>query len=244
MDAVRIGLSLRALRRRRHLTQSALGALVGLSHSTIARVERGHADRITLSTLLRIANALGASVSVRVLWQGEALDRLLDAAHADITELVLRLVRDAGWEVATEVSFNLRGERGVIDILAFHPESGSLLVIEIKSVVPDLQAMLGTLDRKVRVATSVAWERGWRPVRVSRLLVLPDDRTARRRVERHGAVFATVLPARTAAVRRWLKQPRDVLAGILFLSDVRHVSARHRVGARRCVTERVFGAKN
>jgi transcriptional regulator with XRE-family HTH domain len=243
MDAVRIGLSLRALRRRRHLTQSALGALVGLSHSTIARVERGHADRVTLSTLIRIANALGASVSVRVLWHGEALDRMLDAAHADITDLVLRLLRDAGWDVATAVSFNVRGECGVIDVLAFHPSSGALLVIEIKSVVPDLQAMLGTLDRKVLIARSVAQDRGWRAARVSRLLVLPDDRTARRRVERHSAVFATALPARMAAVRRWLKRPGDVLAGILFLPHVHPMSTRHRVVARRGVTDRELGAQ-
>jgi transcriptional regulator with XRE-family HTH domain len=104
MDAVRIGLSLRALRRRRHLTQSALGALIGLSRSSIARVERGHADRVTIATLMQIASALGASVNVRVLWHGEALDRLLDAAHADLTDMVLRMLRDTGWDVATEVS--------------------------------------------------------------------------------------------------------------------------------------------
>ena len=46
--------------------------------------------------------------------------------------------QEAGWDVATEVSFNVRGERGSIDILAFHQATGSLLVIEIKSVVPDL----------------------------------------------------------------------------------------------------------
>jgi hypothetical protein len=97
---------------------------------------------------MRIAGALGATVSVRILWQGEGLDRLLDAAHADLTETVLRLLRDSGWEVATEVSFNVRGERGAIDILAFHHSTKSLLVIEIKSVVPDLQAMLGTLDKR------------------------------------------------------------------------------------------------
>lgn len=233
MDAVRIGLSLRALRIRRRLTQAQLAARAGLSRAAIARLERGHADRVTLRRLTQVSAALGATVNVRVLWHGEALDRLLDAAHADLTDLVLRLLRDSGWDVATEVSFNVRGERGVIDVLAFHPATGALLVIEVKSVVPDLQAMLGMLDKKVRVAPAVARERGWRPTSVSRLLVLPDDRTARRRVERHASTFATVLPSRTAAVRRWLRTPVDTLAGILFLSDVHQVSTRHRVGGRR-----------
>ena len=55
-----------------------------------------------------------------------------------LTDAVLRLLRSMGWEVATEISFNMRGDRGTIDILAFHAATGSLLVIEIKSVVPDL----------------------------------------------------------------------------------------------------------
>ena len=59
----------------------------------------------------------------------------------------------------------------------------SLLVIEVKSVVPDLQAMLVTLDRKGRLAREIARDRGWQARTITRLLILPDDRTARRRVE-------------------------------------------------------------
>jgi transcriptional regulator with XRE-family HTH domain len=206
---------------------------VGVSRSTIARIERGRADAATVRTLVRVAAALGASVSVRILWHGEALDRLLDAAHADLTDAVLTLLRDAGWEVATEVSFNIRGERGTIDILAFHRETGSLVVVEVKSVVPDLQATLGTLDRKGPSRVGVAQERGWRVRSVSRLLVWPDDRTARRRVDRHRATFETALPARTAAVHRWVKSPTGILAGVLFLTDVHQASTRHRVTAPR-----------
>jgi transcriptional regulator with XRE-family HTH domain len=233
MDAIRIGLSLRALRIRRRLTQSELASATGLSRSAIGRLERGHIELTTLRTVTRVAAALGASVSVRILWHGEGLDRLLDSAHANITEAVLRLLRDHGWEVATEVTFNAYGERGSIDILAFHAATRSLLVIEIKSVVPDLQAMLGTLDRKVRVAAKVARDRGWQASTVSRLLVLPDDRTARRRVDQHASTFETALPSRTATVRRWLRTPKGVLAGILFLPDVHQVSTRHRVRPAR-----------
>ncbi len=41
MDTVRIGLSIRALRRRRGLSQERLARLVGVSRSTVARIERG-----------------------------------------------------------------------------------------------------------------------------------------------------------------------------------------------------------
>jgi hypothetical protein len=161
------------------------------------------------------------------------LDRLLDAGHADLVERTLELLTSSDWLVATEVSFNVRGERGSIDILAFHPATGSLLVIEIKSVVPDMQAMLSGIDRKGRLARDIASERGWQVTSVSRLLVLPDDRTARRRVVRHGATFRAALPSGTVDVRRWIRRPEGVMNGVLFVSDAHQASARHRVASPR-----------
>jgi transcriptional regulator with XRE-family HTH domain len=232
MDLVRFGLSMRALRRRRGWTQEHLSRLVGVSRQVIGRIERGHADEVTARTLAAVATKLGATVNLRVLWHGEGLDRLLDAVHADLTDSMLGLLDVTGWLTATEVTFNVRGERGSIDILAFHADTGTLLVIEIKSVVPDLQSMLGTLDRKARLAREIAKERGWNVRTIARLLVLPDDRTARRRVDRHRAIFDVAFPARTAAVRRWLAAPAGPFAGIMFLTDARQAGTRHRIAAR------------
>jgi hypothetical protein len=204
-----------------------------VSRTAVWRIERGHADRLTVQVLVRVTAALGARIDVRLLWQGEGLDRLLDAGHADLVERTLALLTSADWLVATEVSFNLRGERGSIDILAFHPESGSLLVIEVKSVVPDMQAMLSGIDRKGRLAGVIAQERGWDIRSVTRLLVLPDGRTARRRVDRHAATFRSALPARTVAVRRWIRHPVGTMDGVLFVSDARQASARHRVARQQ-----------
>ena len=233
MDVVRFGLGLRALRRKRGWTQDDLAAKTHVSRTAVWRIERGHADRVAVHVLVRVAAALGARIDVRLLWQGEGLDRLLDAGHADLVDRTLELLSDSHWLVATEVSFNVRGERGSIDILAFHPATGSLLVIEIKSVVPDMQAMLGGIDRKGRLAREVAQERGWEVTSVTRLLVLPDDRTARRRVDRHRAMFRTALPARTVEIRRWIGRPDGTMNGVLFMSDAHHPSARHRVSSRR-----------
>ena len=232
MDVIRFGLGIRALRRRRGWTQEKLAAEAGISRSAIQRIERGHADDVAVEKLMRITAALGATISVRILWQGEAFDRLLDADHATLVDATLGLLRGEGWEVATEVSFNLDRERGSIDILAFHAPTGTLLVVEVKSVVPDLQAMLHGIDRKARVAPRTVRERGWRVRAVARLLVLPDDRTARRRVASHATTFATALPARTVEVRRWLRNPTGPLAGILFLGrPTTTAGGRHRVRA-------------
>jgi len=39
------------------------------------------------------------------------------------------------------------GERGVIDILCFHSPTGSLLVIELKTEIVDVQDLVGGVDR-------------------------------------------------------------------------------------------------
>jgi hypothetical protein len=70
----------------------------------------------------------------------------------------------------------------------------TVLVIEVKSVVPDLQATLVVLDRKTRLGAEIARQRGWVARGVSRILVLADGRTTRRRVAEHEATFAATLP--------------------------------------------------
>ena len=233
MDVIRFGLGIRALRHKRRWTQAHLAAKVDVSRTLIWRIERGHADRVAVHVLVRVAAALGGRIDLRLSWRGEGLDRLLDARHASLVERVVEILTSSDWEVATEVTSNIRGERGSIDILACHAATGSLLMIEVKSVVPDMQAMLVGIDRKGRLASEIARERGWRVTSVTRLLVLPDDRTARRRVERHGATFQTALPARTVDVRRWIRHPEGTKHGVLFLSDARHPSTRHRISTPR-----------
>ena len=232
MDWVRLGLAIRALRRRRAWTQADLGRRVGLSVSVISRIERGSLGRTTLRRLQSVLEALDARLSVKVLWQGEELDRVLDRDHATMVDAVLRLLASHAWTAIPEVTFSVRGERGSIDILAWHAPTRTLLAIEIKTVVPDVQAMAVGIDRKARLAPEVAREKGWAPLAVARLLVLPNDRTARRRVTAFGVTFDRLLPARTAAVKRWLAAPRGELAGIWFLSDLPLTQARHRIRSR------------
>ena len=43
----------------------------------------------------------------------------------------------------------------------WHEPTRSLLVIELKTELVDLQETVGTLDRKVRLATQIAHEQGW-----------------------------------------------------------------------------------
>src|SRR6266566_7342724 len=148
MDAIRFGRQFRALRLRKGLRQEDVGRIAKLSRPLISRIDRGRIDNIQLGQLERAAAALGATLDLRLRWNGEQLDRLLDEAHARLVELVVSSLRETSWKVSVEVSFSVWGERGSIDVFAFHPPTGIVLVVEIKSVVPDSQQMLHALDRK------------------------------------------------------------------------------------------------
>jgi transcriptional regulator with XRE-family HTH domain len=231
VDTIRTGRQLRALRHRQRLTQDDVAERARTSRSQVGRAERGHADELRLVDLERVARALGARLDLRISWNGEALDRLMDAAHASIVDHLVATLTSLGWETAVEVSFNVRGERGSIDVFARHRGTNLGLVVEAKSVIPDVQGTLMTLDRKARLAPAIARELG-RPVSgMARVLVVSESRTSRRRVDAHRALFDAALPARTVEVRRWLAHPNAEapLRGLWFLSSGRPTTARHRV---------------
>lgn len=231
MDLVRFGRGIRALRMRRQWRQEDLASESGVSRSLVARMEVGRSDAIPVGKLEKVASAVGARTDLRLNWKGEALDRLLDGAHAGLVESAAVKLRALGWEVAAEVTFWIRGERGSVDLLAWHATLRVVLVIEIKSVVPDIQAMLTSLDRKARLAIEIARSRGWSPIAAGRLLVIGESRTSRRRVEAHATTFAAEFPHRGATLRGWLRAPNvaEPVRGLWFLSGALAVSTRHRV---------------
>ena len=231
-DPQRIGRSLRAIRIRLGLRQVDVAKRASVSRSFVSNLERGLARATDLSRIERVCRALGADLDVRIRWRGEGLDRLLDEAHAALVDAIVAVLRSAGWVVELEVTFNDYGDRGSIDVLAWHPLQRALLVIEIKSVIADAQGTLAPLDRKVRIAPKLARVRGWAPASVSRLLVVGDHATSRRRVARFGSLFAAALPARGNVLRRWLATPAGATAGLLFLSDSTVGGARRSTAGR------------
>lgn len=194
-------------------------------------MERGELAGMTIARVNRIATTLGASVSVQVRWQGDQLDRLVDAAHAALQQAVAELLIGLGWMVRVEFSFNHYGDRGRVDILAFHPLLRALLVIEIKSGLGDMQDTLGRLDVKVRLGGVLAREAGWSDVSsVVPALVIGDTRTARNLVAAHGALFAR-FDVRGRAALAWVRRPVGPSpAGLLWFAtrqDSRQVTRTH-----------------
>ena len=217
MDDRRVGLIVRALRRRRGWRQSDLAAASDVSQSTISAVERGHLDTLTLFRIRRILGALDARGDFEVRWRGGALDRTLDEGHARLVGAVVGLLERYGWESRVEVTYSIYGERGSIDVLGFHGRSGSLLVVEVKTALTSIEETLRRHDEKVRLASRIGRERlGWRATTTSRLLVLPETSTTRDRVLRHARILDSVLPAENVAVRKWLAAPSGPIHGRWF----------------------------
>ena len=105
-----------------------------MSPSTVCRIEHGHLASYSFRTADRIAATLGIRLDIVPRWRGGELDRLLNSGHSAMHEVVARrLGAMPGWRFAPEVSFSFYGERGVIDVLAWHEARRMLLVIELKT---------------------------------------------------------------------------------------------------------------
>jgi transcriptional regulator with XRE-family HTH domain len=224
-DDERLGHQLRAIRRRTALTQVDLARLAGIPAKELRRIENGNAGNVSLGRIRSAFDAAGARARLVPWWNGAAADRLLDEAHAALVETATGLFSARGWQVKPETSFSEFGERGSIDLLAAHPRHRAVAACEIKSTFGSLEDTNRTLDLKVRLAPKIS-ERvfGWKPSVVGRILVVPNDSTIRRIVERHAATMHAIYPARSRDVRAWLRTPTTDLAAIWFVSIRRTVA--------------------
>src|SRR5262249_7096553 len=151
---------------------------------------------VTVHVLRALVAALDARVAFDVMWRGGAIDRLLDERHASLVNLVVSILNLFGWSTAIEVSFNDYGDRGSIDVLAWHPILRTLLVIEVKSEITSIEELARRLDVKVRLARKIGYERAWDAARVAAIVVLPETTQSRGALARYQSVFDTTYPAR------------------------------------------------
>lgn len=238
MDDVRIGRALRAIRLRRHLRQADVARRAGTSRETVGRLERGGLGRVPFDTCRAVARVLDISVDVRLRWRGGELDRVVNARHAGMHESVAAFMAGLpGWTWLPETTFSIYGERGVIDILAWHAETRSLLIIELKTELVDPQELVATMGRRVRLGTKIASEFGWVPLTVSAWVVVLEGSTNRRRHHDHGRLLQQAFPHDGHRVRAWLRDPSGRIAALSFWSEVG--SGPHKAGAGQVKRVRV-----
>jgi transcriptional regulator with XRE-family HTH domain len=219
MDDLRVGLTLRAVRRRLGWRQLDVAARAAVSQRLVSLVETGQLERLTLRSLRAIGRALEVRLQVESVWRGGQLPRLLDAEHATIVNAVAAIMRRHGWEILVEYAFNHFGDRGSVDLVGWQPRHRALVLVEVKSRITDVQDLHAAMARKRRVVPMLlSAERGWQPVTMGQLLVVGEASAQRRLVARHGEIFSATFAQRGREARSWLARPAGTLSALWFLS--------------------------
>ena len=210
-----------------------------MSPAVISLIERGHLDAVSMKCFRHVTAVLGVRSEITLWLPHGELDRLLNAGHAALHESIARYLGTMpAWSQAPEVSFAYYSEKGVIDILAFHESTGSLLVIELKTEFVSLENLLSTMDVRMRHAARIARERGWHTTSVSAWVVFAASRTNRRRVSAHANALRSAFPSDGHAMRSWLLNPTAPIRALSYWTDSRVAAVRHAAGAPRRVRVR------
>ncbi len=239
MDDVRVGGLIRAVRLRRGWRQEDVAEAARVSRSQVSRAERGRLEELRLDELRAIAEALEIRLPFAPLWRGGEADRVVNERHGLMHERLATLfARLPGWVCSAEVTFSVYGERGSIDLLAWHPARRALLIVELKTEIPDPAALVAQVDRYRRLAAEIVRERGWIPVSASTWVVVADSSMNRRRLARHRAMLRNAFPVEGRAMRSWLRQPAGPVAALSFMADDRAGSTVRKAAPTKRVRPR------
>lgn len=170
------GQACRDTRRRLDVSQQQLADAVGLSRGYIARIEGGAANP-TLSQVERISDILGLDVALVTrppVFLSER--RQHDIVHARCSSCAQRRLERRGWRVVREVEVSHGRIHAWVDLLAFDPRTGALLIIEVKTRLDDLGGLERQLGWYEQYAVPAARRLGWQPRTVATwLLALASD---------------------------------------------------------------------
>jgi hypothetical protein len=198
----------------------------------ISAVEHG-AHGISLDVLERVCRALDGSLIVELrapLTIGRIDQR--DAGHAACTAAVRKALERLGYACATEHPFSDGRVGGWIDLLAFDPVTGRLLIVEVKTELCDL----GGLQRQVawyeRMAPTVARRLGWRARTVQCLVVILATDANDAALDMNRATIDRVFPVRGRALRVALESRGSLRGWGLILVDPRRRGGRAWLGLR------------
>jgi transcriptional regulator with XRE-family HTH domain len=196
-----IGSAIASIRGAIGWTQAELGDRVGQTQGWVSRVENGRIDDLTVGSAERLLAALGARlvVSVDAPYLGDR-QRQREPVHSRMAAYVVARLARSGWKVASEVEVGGDRSRGWIDLLAYHPATSILLVIELKTEIHDLGAIQRTLGWYEREAWQAARRLGWRPTRVIGCLLLLASEANDLRCTANRDVFETAFAGRVRAL--------------------------------------------
>jgi transcriptional regulator with XRE-family HTH domain len=194
----RLGGELRASRKRRWVTQAALGGVIGVSQSTISLMECGRGGSLSLDVWQRAFVALDRPL--RLDMPHDRLDAPADAGHLLVQELVLRLARAAGYRTTFELPTRPSDPRHSADVGLRHDIRRVLALAECWNLMGDVGAAARSTNRKLAEAEQLAVVLGGdRPYRVAGCWVVRATRRNREIVARYPEVFAARFPGSSVA---------------------------------------------
>jgi len=177
-----------------------VAALAGIDRSHYSRIEAGIANP-TLETLVAIATALGADISVR-LYPG-AGPRLTDRHQARMIETLLRSL-GTDWNPHVEVPVS-RPVRGVIDAVLERPAANLFVAAEAYSELRRLeQQVRWSADKAASLGSSDLVGHDGR-FEASRLLLLRSTAATRDLARRFEVTLRAAYPAQAVDVVRALR---------------------------------------
>jgi transcriptional regulator with XRE-family HTH domain len=170
-------------------SQQELAEALGIHRGHLANIEAGRTN-ISVDLMDRIAVALGQRLELIVHPPRLISVRPVhDTVHAWCSGYTARRLTGDGWLIAREVDVSAGGIRGWIDILAFDPRTGTLVIIEIKTRLDDLGGAERQIGWYERNAIGAAHRLGWHPRRVVVwLIVLASDEVDRSLVTNRDAI--------------------------------------------------------
>lgn len=195
----RTGEELRIARRSGGLSLRRVGALSGISHTQVRRIELGAAPHVDLGVLVRVASMVGCDLSVTV---HPASSPIRDAAHVALLDrLRARLHPSIRWR--TEVPIPIPGDLRAADATIEAPDLDAM--IEAETRLDDVQA----LGRRTRAKQ--------RDLGAGRVILLVASTRHNRRVVREVTDLREQFPVGTRACLRALERGVDPGGDCLIL---------------------------
>ena len=195
----------RTARLAHHWSQRELARRLGTNQSAIQRLETATARSIDARLASRALTLMGVRLSFDADPPGAANRReQRDAVHARCVAAAVRWLARLGWDTKVEVEIGDGRARGWIDILAWRPSDGTLLVIEVKTEVDALGRILRSLGWHTRSSRDAATTLGWRVRRIVRLLLVLATEEADARITANRDLLRRELPSRADALEVWV----------------------------------------
>ncbi|HEV8280540.1 MAG TPA: helix-turn-helix domain-containing protein [Candidatus Limnocylindrales bacterium] len=188
------------------ITQRELAEATGVSRSLIAEIESGRANP-SLDVVTRIGDAFGLELELAGRPPIALGTRTRDAVHARCSGYVDRRLRAAGWQTRREVEVVGGRSHGWIDLLAFDPRTGALLIVEVKTWLDDLGAIERQLAWYERSALEVGRQFDWQPRTVTSWLLLLASDEVEDGLRRYRDLIRIAFPRRAAEMRIDVLQP-------------------------------------